>query len=162
MDSKTNIKENSNTVISEFVRNNFVEERKDRPSWDQMFMGTACLASARSSCERLNVGCVIVKNNRVITTGYNGFLKGAPHISVVREGHEQFTIHAEQNAICDAANRGVSLDNTTAYITHYPCLNCFKLLIASGVKEVKYLENYKNDELVTKMAIENSIKLIKI
>ena len=125
-----------------------------------MFMGTACLASTRSSCERLNVGCVIVKNNRVITTGYNGFLKGAPHVSVVKNGHEQFTIHAEQNAICDAANRGVSLDNTTAYITHYPCLNCF--LIASGIKEVKYLENYKNDELVTRMAMENSIKLIKL
>ena len=83
-------------------------------------------------------------------------------MSVVKNGHEQFTIHAEQNAICDAANRGVSLDNTTAYITHYPCLNCFKLLIASGIKEVKYLENYKNDELVTRMAMENSIKLIKL
>ena len=162
MEPKTNIKENSNTVISKFISNNFLEDRNDRPSWDQMFMGTACLASSRSSCERLNVGCVIVKNNRVITTGYNGFLKGAPHVSVVRNSHEQFTIHAEQNAICDAANRGVSLDNTTAYITHYPCLNCFKLLIASGIKEVKYLENYKNDELVTRMAMENSIKLIKL
>lgn len=162
MEPKTNIKENSNTVISKFISNNFIQDRNERPSWDQMFMGTACLASTRSSCERLNVGCVIVKNNRVITTGYNGFLKGAPHVSVVKNGHEQFTIHAEQNAICDAANRGVSLDNTTAYITHYPCLNCFKLLIASGIKEVKYLENYKNDELVTRMAMENSIKLIKL
>lgn len=162
MEPKTNIKENSNTVISKFISNYFIEDRNERPTWDQMFMGTACLASTRSSCERLNVGCVIVKNNRVITTGYNGFLKGAPHVSVVMDGHEQFTIHAEQNAICDAANRGVSLDNTTAYITHYPCLNCFKLLIASGIKEVKYLENYKNDELVTRMAMENSIKLIKL
>ena len=95
-------------------------------------MAQACLASLRSNCERLHVGCVIVKDNRVISTGYNGFLKGAPHVSRVRQGHEQFTIHAEQNAICDAAYRGVSIKDSIIYITHYPCLHCFKMLIIRG------------------------------
>jgi len=154
------IKNNSNDNIKNFL----VEliNSDGRPEWDRFFMAQACLASGRSSCDRLNVGCVVVKNNRVITTGYNGFLKGAPHISRVRDGHEQFTIHAEQNAICDAANRGVSMENATSYITHFPCINCFKLLIASGIKEIKYLEDYKNDDLVSEMALENSVKLIKL
>jgi dCMP deaminase len=151
----------SDSKIDDFIKTKFLDNNQ-RPNWDNLFMGTACLASKRSTCNRLHVGCVIVNNNRVITTGYNGFLKGAPHQSVVRDGHEQFTIHAEQNAICDAAYRGVSLTDTTAYITHYPCLNCFKLLITSGVNEIRYLNDYKNDELVAKMAIENRIKLIQL
>ena len=160
MEHNNVIKNNSNDNIKNFLVE-LINSNK-RPEWDIFFMAQACLASQRSSCDRLNVGCVVVKNNRVITTGYNGFLKGAPNISRVRDGHEQFTIHAEQNAICDAANRGVSMENATSYITHYPCINCFKLLIASGIKEIKYLEDYKNDKLVIDMAIENSIKLIKL
>jgi len=160
MEHNNDIKNNSNDNIKQFLLELINIDK--RPEWDKFFMAQACLASQRSSCDRLNVGCVVVQNNRVITTGYNGFLKGAPHISRVRNGHEQFTIHAEQNAICDAANRGVSMLNGISYITHFPCINCFKLLIASGIKEVKYLEDYKNDELVTEMAIENSIKLIKL
>jgi len=156
--SEKTIEKEENTV--KFLKNKITEN--GRLSWDNYFMGQCCLVSLRSSCERLHVGCIIVKNNRVITTGYNGFLKGAPHRSRVVDGHEQFTIHAEQNAICDAALRGVSLDNSSAYITHFPCLNCFKLLIASGIKQIKYLENYKNNNLVNEMAIENNIRLLKI
>lgn len=66
--------------------------------------------------------------------GYNGFLAGTDHQSIVRNGHEQATIHAEINAITDAAKRGVSIDEAVAYITHYPCLNCFKALASSGIK----------------------------
>tara|TARA_B100000927_G_C16307364_1_gene406007 strand:- start:232 stop:705 length:474 start_codon:yes stop_codon:yes gene_type:complete len=134
----------------------------DRLSWDNYFTFIALLASKRSSCKRLNVGCIIVKNSRIVTTGYNGFLKGAPHISRIVNGHEQFTVHAEQNAICDAASRGVSLENGIAYVTHYPCLNCLKLLIASGIKDIKYLNDYKNDPLTLKMIEENKINIIKI
>ena len=133
-----------------------------RVSWNEYFISIAVLASKRSSCERLNVGCVIVKDNRILTTGYNGFLKGAPHVSRIVNNHEQFTVHAEQNAICDAAFRGVSLDNSTAYITHYPCINCLKLLIASGIREIKYLNDYKNDPLNSEMIIENNIRVIKL
>lgn len=114
-------------------------------------MSIALLASSRSQCHRLRVGCVLVKDNRVVSMGYNGFLPGAPHDSVVRDGHEQATVHAEQNAIADAARRGVSIGGSTAYITHYPCLNCAKLLVASGVVHIKYHSTYNNDPLVEKI-----------
>ena len=136
--------------------------KNSKLSWDEYFISIALLASKKSSCSRLNVGCVITKDNRILSTGYNGFLTGAPHISRVVDNHEQFTVHAEQNAICDSAYRGISLKDTTAYITHYPCLNCLKLLIASGIIEIKYLNDYKNHELTKEMIIENKIKVIKL
>jgi dCMP deaminase len=116
--------------------------------WDTYFMSIALLASSRSQCHRLRVGCVIVKDNRVVSMGYNGFLPGAPHDSVIRDGHEQATVHAEQNAISDAACRGVPIEGSTAYITHYPCLNCAKLLASSGVTHIKYHSSYHDDPLV--------------
>ncbi len=84
-----------------------------RCSWDEYFSCIALLISTRSTSKRLKVGSVIVKNNRIISAGYNGFPSGTPHISIMRDGHEQNTIHAEQNAIADAARRGVSIENTT-------------------------------------------------
>ena len=102
---------------------------ESRPSWDEYFTKIVKVTSERSPCERLHVGCLLVKDNRIISQGYNGFLPGAPHNSIVEDNHEQATVHAEQNAICDAASRGVTLENSTAYITHYPCLNCLKLLL---------------------------------
>ena len=136
--------------------------KDSRLNWDEYFITIALLASKRSTCSRLNVGCVIVENNRILATGYNGFLPGAPHISRVVNNHEQFTVHAEQNALCDAAKRGVSLDGATAYVTHYPCLNCLKLLIASGIKNIKYLMDYKNNPLTKEMIIENNVSASKI
>ena len=141
---------------------NFIDNNGERLSWDSYFMSISVLAAKRSCCSRLHVGCVIVKNNRILTSGYNGFLRGAPHVSRVANGHEQFTVHAEQNAICDAAFRGVPLENSIAYVTHCPCINCMKLLIAAGISEIKYLHDYKNDELATTMVLENKIKLIKL
>ena len=126
-----------------------ISNQGDRLSWDDYFMSCALLISSRSPCDRLHVGCVLVKDNRIISAGYNGFLPGEPHISIVRDNHEQATIHAEQNAISDCASRGVSINGATAYITHYPCINCAKILAASGIKEIKYHSNYKNDELVS-------------
>ena len=127
----------------------------ERIDWDDYFISTALLISCRSPCERLHVGCILVSNNRIISAGYNGFLPGANHQSIViTEGshtHEQATIHAEQNAIADCANRGVSTVGATAYITHYPCINCFKILVAAGIKEIKYLHAYKNDLNVEKL-----------
>ena len=83
-----------------------------RPSWDEYFMATAVLMSTRSNCERLHVGCVIVtggaRKNRLVAAGYNGYLPGTPHVSRLRDGHEQATVHAEQNAVADAARRGSS------------------------------------------------------
>ncbi len=121
---------------------------EERISWDDYFMKAATLASIRSPCERLKVGCVLVKNNRLISMGYNGFLAGTDHRSIIRWGHEQATIHAEINAITDAAKRGVSIDDAVAYITHYPCINCFKALASSGVKKIYYQVDYKNDPIL--------------
>lgn len=134
-----------------------------RPSWDAYFMATALLMASRSSCERLNVGCVIVsggeQRNRIVAAGYNGFLPGAPHTSRVREGHEQATVHAEQNAISDAARRGVSLEGATVYITHFPCINCAKILAAAGICRIKYRRDYRNDELVRVILIESGVEI---
>jgi dCMP deaminase len=123
----------------------------DRITWEDYFMQTAQLASVRSPCERLKVGCVLVKNNRLISMGYNGFLAGTNHKSIVRDGHEQATIHAEINAITDAAKRGASIDDCVAYVTHYPCLNCYKALASSGIKKVYYKEDYRNDPVVEEL-----------
>ena len=118
-----------------------------RPDWDEYFTKIASITRTRSPCERLQVGCVLVKNNRIISQGYNGFLPGAPHESKMRDGHEQATVHAEQNAIADCAKRGVSCDECTAYITHYPCVICMRLMCASGVRRIKYINDYRNDPL---------------
>ena len=133
---------------------------EERISWNDYFMKAATLASVRSPCVRLKVGCVLVKNNRLISMGYNGFLAGTDHRSIIRWGHEQATIHAEINAITDAAKRGVSIDDTVAYITHYPCINCFKALASSGVKKIYYQVDYKNDPFIEELGY--GISLIKV
>ena len=119
-----------------------------RLNWDEYFAEIAKVTSKRSSCDRLQVGCVLVRDNRIISQGYNGFLPGCPHESIIRNDHEEATVHAEQNAIADCAKRGVSCDGATAYITHYPCIICTRILLASGIKHIKYLQDYKNDSLV--------------
>ena len=121
---------------------------KHRLAWNDYFMSIAFLIGSRSSCNRLHVGCVIVKDTRIISVGYNGFLPKLPHQSYVRNGHELATVHAEQNAITDCAKRGVSTHDSTAYITHYPCIHCCKILCASGIKKIYYCFNYKNDPFV--------------
>lgn len=135
---------------------------KKRVDWDQYFISLALLTASRSSCNRLKVGCVLVKDNRIISTGYNGFLPSAPHVSIVRDNHEQATVHAEQNAISYCAANLSSSIGATAYITHYPCINCTKILAASGIKEIKYLNDYKNDDLVIKILDSINIKISKI
>jgi len=137
-----------------------------RPSWDEYFMATAVLVSSRSSCERLHVGCVVVSTgkhpNRLVAAGYNGFLPGTPHDSKVRDGHEQATVHAEQNAVADAAKRGVSLQGTVCYVTHFPCVNCAKILAAAGIAEVRYRHDYKNDALVSELFAQSGVVVTKL
>lgn len=137
-----------------------------RPSWDEYFMATAVLISSRSNCERLHVGCVIVtageRRNRIVAAGYNGFLPGTPHVSRVREGHEQATVHAEQNAVADAARRGSSVEGCVAYVTHFPCINCAKILAAAGIAEVRYRSDYANDPLVAPLLEDAGVKILKL
>ena len=134
----------------------------ERPEWDDYFKEIVCVTSTRSPCKRLKVGCLLVKDNRIISQGYNGFLPGCQHQSIVRDDHEQATIHAEQNAICDCAKRGVSCKDSIAYVTHYPCIICARLLLAGGIKEIKYLHDYKNDELVKLFADQLKVPIVKI
>ena len=126
---------------------------------DKYFLQMASLVGERSTCRRRKVGCVLVdSSNHVVATGYNGVpthfehcidspCEGASYSS--GEGLEKcLAVHAEQNALCDCAKRGVSCDGATAYITHYPCIICTRLMLAAGIREIKYLYDYKNDELV--------------
>tara|TARA_R110002072_G_scaffold292637_1_gene461579 strand:+ start:289 stop:696 length:408 start_codon:yes stop_codon:yes gene_type:complete len=134
----------------------------ERPSWKDYFKQLCELTATRSSCQRLHVGCIFVKNNRIIAQGYNGYITGCEHNEIVRDNHNISTIHAEQNTITDCAKRGVSSDGCSAYITHYPCYNCMKLLVSCGISEINYINDYKNDVLVSNLAKEAKININKI
>jgi dCMP deaminase len=134
----------------------------ERLNWDEYFMSIALLASKRSPCSRLNVGSVIIKNNRIISMGYNGYIPGAPHISRIENNHEQSIIHSEVNAISDCAKRGTSLKDSKIYITHYPCINCFRSIAACEIKEIIYLDDYNNNSIVQELANESNIIIKKL
>jgi len=142
------------------------EKFPGRPSWDEYFMATAVLMSSRSNCERLHVGCVIVtggdRKNRLVAAGYNGYLPGTPHVTRVRDGHEQATVHAEQNAVADAARRGSAVEGCVAYVTHFPCINCAKIMEAAGIAEVRYRQDYMNDPLVAPLLAEAGVKIVQL
>jgi len=137
-------------------------DNNTRLEWDEYFMSIALLASCRSPCERLHVGSVIVKDNRIISMGYNGYISGAPHISRVQDNHEQSIIHSEINAITDCAKRGTSLNNAKIYVTHYPCINCFRSIAASNIKEIVFLNDYKNDAIIALLAKDASIQIRRL
>ena len=134
----------------------------NRPSWDEYFKSIVELTSTRSSCERLHVGCLFVKENRIIAQGYNGYISGCQHKMIIKDNHNIATIHAEQNTIADCAKRGVSCNECIAYISHYPCYNCMKLMVSSGIIKIKYINDYKNDPLVQDLANEVNILISKI
>lgn len=146
----TNIKEIINTNIDK------------RINYDTYFMSIALLISSRSPSEKLKVGSIIVNNNRILSSGYNGFPEKIPHVSIHRDNHEINTIHSEINSICDAAKRGININNSTIYITHYPCLNCIKSIISAGIKKIIYLDDYKNDDVVSILLLNSGIQIIKI
>lgn len=135
---------------------------ENRPSWSDYYKQLVEITSTRSACKKLHVGCILVKDNRIISQGYNGYLPGAPHEQVIRNGHEVATVHAEQNALCDCAKRGASCNEAFAYITHYPCLNCMKLLVASGIKKIYYINDYNNDDYCKKISEEHNIPIEKL
>ena len=139
-----------------------MNERENRPTWQEYFKEIVQVTSKRSNCSRLNVGCILVKDNRIISAGYNGFLPGYPHVSNVVNGHEINTIHAEQNALMDCAKRGVSCEGAIAYVTHYPCIICTRLLLAADIKEIKYFDDYKNDPLVAQFCRMKCVPIKKI
>lgn len=120
-----------------------------RPSWDEYFMKLAEVAAEMGTCDRLKVGCIIVKNRRVIATGFNGSVSGQPHCDDVGhlysdEGRCIRTVHSEQNAILQCAKNGIATDGAVAYVTHEPCEYCTKTLIQAGINKVYFLNSYPN------------------
>ncbi len=125
----------------------------DRPSWDDYFMGITGQVAKRSTCDRARVGALIVKDRRILTTGYNGAPAGLPHCDEVGHlmvgGHCVRTLHAEQNAIIQAALHGVSVSGGTMYVTHQPCLTCAKMIINAGIERVVYAGAYADENALT-------------
>ena len=121
-----------------------------RTNWHTYFMDIARAASTRATCDRLKVGAVIVKDNRILTTGYNGSLPGMPHCDevghLVKDGHCVRTVHAEQNAVLQAARFGISLAGATCYCTFKPCLACLKTLLGAGVTRIVYEKIHGNEK----------------
>jgi dCMP deaminase len=126
-----------------------MEAEQHRPSWNEYFMNIAHEVAKRSTCDRAQVGAVVVKDKRILTTGYNGSPRGLPHCSEVGclmdNGHCVRTLHAEQNAIIQAALHGVSTEGATIYVTHQPCFICAKTIINAGISEIVYDREYKDD-----------------
>lgn len=121
----------------------------DRISWNQYFMAQSYLLKSRSTCERLAVGAVVVRDKRMIAGGYNGSVTGGVHCidegCYVVDGHCVRTIHAEMNALLQCSKFGVTTDGAEIYVTHFPCIHCTKAIIQAGIKAVFYSEDYKND-----------------
>ena len=143
-----------------------------RPSWHEYFLQLARQAATRSTCLRRQVGAVLVRDKRLLSTGYNGSPRGTAHcldVGCLREqmgipsGERQElcrAIHAEQNAIIQAAVHGVAIEGATLYATLQPCILCAKMLINCGVREIYYLEGYP-DELSLQMFEEAGVSLHK-
>ncbi|MBM7557019.1 dCMP deaminase [Halanaerobacter jeridensis] len=144
-----------------------------RPSWDKYFMELTHVVAKRSTCLRRKVGAIIVRNKRVLTTGYNGAPSGLPHCSETGCLREQRNVpsgerhelcrglHAEQNAIIQAAQHGTSIKGATLYCTHQPCILCTKMIINAGIERIVFKGSYP-DELAQKMLKEAEIELEQI
>ena len=136
-----------------------------RVSWDRYFMNLALQAATRSTCPRKAVGAVIVRDRTVLSTGYNGSLRGAPHCTdvgcLMENGHCVRTVHAEANAIIQAARHGTRLEGGEIYVTASPCFNCFKLLANAGIVAIYYGEFYR-DEKVLRFAEELGIRMVHL
>jgi dCMP deaminase len=153
--------------------NSKIESENDRPSWDEYFMDIVGLVSKRSTCLRRKVGAVLVRDKRILATGYNGPPMGVSHCSEVGclrdklkipsgERHELCRgLHAEQNAIIQAALHGVTTKNATMYCTNHPCIICSKMIINSGINKIVYREGY-SDQLAKEMLKEAGIEAKKI
>ncbi|MDR2487287.1 MAG: cytidine/deoxycytidylate deaminase family protein [Clostridiales Family XIII bacterium] len=146
----------------------------ERPSWNEYFMNIAKLTSERSTCLRRQVGAVIVQDKQIVATGYNGAPKGIPHCDekggCLREQmnvpsgerHELCrALHAEQNAIIQAATSGLSIEGATMYITHQPCVICAKMIINAGLRKVIVEKGYP-DELATELLEEAGLKIVAL
>ncbi len=137
-----------------------------RISWEQYFMAQASIAALRSTCTRLMVGAVIVRENRIIASGYNGSVADGTHCiddgCYMVEGHCVRTVHAEANALLQCAKFGVPTNETTMYVTHFPCLQCTKQIIQAGVRHLYYEEDYRNQDLAIQLFKEADVEINQV
>ena len=140
-------------------------DKKNRASWEQYFMNIATEVATRSTCDRKHVGAVIAREKTILSTGYNGSIKGLPHCDEVChemvDDHCVRTTHAEANAIVQAAKNGVSINGSEIYVTASPCYNCFKLIANSGIKTI-YFDEFYRDERIINHAKESGVELVEI
>ena len=136
-----------------------------RADWHTYFMNIARQVATRSTCDRKHVGAVIVRDRRILSTGYNGSIRGLAHCDeaghMMEGGHCVRTVHAEANAIVQAACNGVAIDRSEVYITASPCWNCFKLLANAGVRRIYFGEFYR-DERIHDFAQQLDIELVDL
>ena len=127
---------------------------KHRVSWKDYFMNIAREVATRSTCERKHVGSVIVREKTILSTGYNGSIRGLPHCDEVGcemvDGHCVRTTHAEANAIVQAAKNGIQINQSEIYVTASPCYDCFKLIANAGIKIIYYDEFYRDKRIIEK------------
>ncbi|HKA86589.1 MAG TPA: cytidine/deoxycytidylate deaminase family protein [Haliangiales bacterium] len=137
----------------------------DRVPWDVYFMNIAQVVASRSTCQRKYVGAVIVRDKTILSTGYNGSIRGMPHCTEVghmmENDHCVATIHAEANAIIQAAKNGVMIDGATIYVTASPCWSCFKMIANGGIRRICYAEFYR-DPRIFEVAEKLGIELVHI
>lgn len=141
------------------------QKSRQRATWDEYFMKIAYEVSSRSTCDRKFVGAVIVRDKTILSTGYNGSIRGMPHCDEAGhdmvDGHCIATIHAETNAVLQAAKNGVAIDCGTVYTTASPCWNCFKMLANAGVKRICFGEFYR-EERIFRVAEKLGIELVEV
>ncbi|GGF07471.1 ComE operon protein 2 [Halobacillus andaensis] len=138
----------------------------ERISWDHYFMAQSYLLKTRSTCQRLAVGAVIIRDKRMIAGGYNGSVSGGVHCidegCYVIDGHCVRTIHAEMNALLQCSKFGVATEGAEIYVTHFPCLHCTKAIIQAGIQAVYYSEDYRNHPYAIQLLENANVKIIKV
>ena len=138
----------------------------ERIPWDQYFMAQSVLLSLRSTCSRLAVGATIVRDKRIIAGGYNGSVSNDVHCidegCYVVDDHCVRTIHAEMNAILQCAKFGVPTEGAEIYVTHFPCLQCTKMILQAGIRKIHYLEDYRNNDYGLNLIEKSGAEVIKV
>jgi len=138
----------------------------ERITWDQFFMAQSHLLALRSTCTRLAVGATIVRDKRIMAGGYNGSISGGDHCidqgCYVVDHHCVRTIHAEMNGLLQCAKYGISTNGADMYVTHFPCLQCTKSIIQSGIRRLYYATDYKNNEYAITLLGQAQVQVVHV
>ena len=145
------------------------KKRAKRPSWDEYFLGIAQMVASRSTCDRKNVGAVLVRGKTILSTGYNGSARGMDHCDdaghEIVDGHCIRTVHAEANALVQAARQGAAVEGATLYLTNSPCYDCFKMIVNAGITKVIYrdfyMSRYEASGAVLKLAKKAGVEIVR-